>query len=192
MSLVDDAPLAGVDGWSERTCRAGGREQRWLERTIDVATGHVEQFHGHYGYASRSSDAPARVRTATPAARVVRPRPERTVRREVAPTVARRSRSSGLTVGAGALQTIHREISAFFGTRGETTRVHGSARRVCRTRRKSQVRALHRPSRFARFAFRSLEWEPASPAPVMGACGCGHARSCRAWRRDGQGTCPRV
>jgi hypothetical protein len=114
MSLAGDTPLAGVDGWSVRSCLVGGREQHWLERTIDAATGHVEQFHGHYGYASRSSDAPARLRTATPAAPVVRPRPERTVRREVAPTVARRSRPSGLTVtvGAGALETIHREIRA--------------------------------------------------------------------------------
>ena len=113
MSPVNDTPLAGVDGWCERTCLVGGREQRWLERTIDAATGRVEQFFGRHEYVLRSTDVTARRRTAAPAAPVVCPRPERVVDRSAA-TVDLRSSPCGLTVhiGTRALQTIHEEIQA--------------------------------------------------------------------------------
>ena len=113
MSLGDDAPLAGANGWSERTCPVGGREQHWLERTIDAATGHVEQFHGRYEYASRTTDVVAPVRGSAAPTPVVRARPARTVERPVAP-VALHTSPCGLTVhiGTGALQTIHDEIQA--------------------------------------------------------------------------------
>ncbi|MGZ4370980.1 MAG: hypothetical protein ACXVRV_02715 [Gaiellaceae bacterium] len=113
MSFGTDAPLPGVDGWSVRTCLVGGREQHWLERTIDAATGHVEQFYGHYEYASRSNRIAARPRTAAPAAPVVRTRPVRTVERPAAP-VELHTTPCGLTVriGTRALQGIHEEIQA--------------------------------------------------------------------------------
>lgn len=113
MSFGDDTPLAGVDGWSERTCLVGGRQQHWLERTIDVATGHVEQFLGHYEHASRSTPVDARPRKAVHATRVVGPRPVRTVEHPAAP-VELHTTPCELTVhvGAGALQTIREEIQA--------------------------------------------------------------------------------
>jgi hypothetical protein len=49
MSTAEDSPRPGLDGWMERTSVAGGRKTRWLERTIDGNTGHVEQFYGDYG-----------------------------------------------------------------------------------------------------------------------------------------------
>ena len=39
----------GLDDWVERSRWVGRREERWLERTIDAATGHVECV---YGYAA--------------------------------------------------------------------------------------------------------------------------------------------
>jgi len=44
MSIPED-PRAGIEGWIEMSAWHRGREQTWLERTIDSATGHVEQFY---------------------------------------------------------------------------------------------------------------------------------------------------
>ena len=48
MSTVEDTPRPGVDGWVERTSVVGRVETRWLERTLDVATDHVEHHYGDY------------------------------------------------------------------------------------------------------------------------------------------------
>jgi hypothetical protein len=113
VSVAADTPLPGVDGWSVRTCVVGGRERHWLERTVDATTGHVEQFFGHYEYASRSTDVATRLRTAARATRVIRPRRRGNVRREVAPPALHTSPCAlSVHIGTGALQTIHDEIQA--------------------------------------------------------------------------------
>jgi hypothetical protein len=110
MSRNDVTPRAGVDGWVERSRRVGRREERWLERTINAETGHIEYYHGQYAYASRTEVTRAIASTASQLR--AHAAPVRSVECAITPIPKLCARDSELTVhvSSTALRTIRDEI----------------------------------------------------------------------------------
>ena len=112
MSTVEDTPCPGIDGWVERTSMVGRLESRWLERTLDVATDHVEHYYGDYQRdvaATRTAHTSAR----TTRAPLVRPTPAPTAS-SPPPTVTLCTAASRLlvTLNPRAVRALYDEIRA--------------------------------------------------------------------------------